>query len=71
MRNFGLSLVVIGGIGFYYCSSELETAAPMPENVELVESLRFYPRARLEVGRFASMAGVAIGLVLAAASKGR
>jgi hypothetical protein len=71
MRNFGLSLMLIGAIGFLYCSSEIEHTEPMPPNVDVVEGVRFYPRGRLEVGRFAGVAGVAIGLLMAAASKGR
>jgi hypothetical protein len=71
MRNFGLALAFVGGCGYFYCTSELESLEPIPPSASLEEAVRFYPRGRYELARFTGAGAVVIGLLMAAVAKGR
>lgn len=70
MRNAGGVLLLVGVLGFFYCSARLSNLEPVPAGKSIGESLE-YPAGRFEVGRYgAAMAG-ALGLILALFPKGR
>lgn len=70
MRNFGGTLLLLGVIGFFYCSSQLEESGPPPEGLSISESFA-HPTGRYEIGRWASACAAAFGGVMALFPKGR
>lgn len=70
MRNFGTLLIFAGIVGFFYCSSQLGSAEPVPEGLSISRSLD-YPAGRFEVGRYASVGAAAIGVLFAMFPQGR
>lgn len=71
MKGFAFVLLLGGIVGWVVCGKQLDSLPPVPEGVSIEESLRFYEAPRWEIGRYASAAGVAIGLVLALLPSGR
>ena len=71
MKSFGYVLVLAGIVGFLVCGKKLDTLPPVPEGVSIEESLKFYETPRWEIGRYASVAGFAIGVILALLPSGR
>ncbi len=70
MRNFGAILLLLGIVGFLYCSSRLSEAAPLPEGLSVEESLS-QPAGRWEVARYACGAAAGFGLLMTIFPKGR
>jgi hypothetical protein len=70
MRNFGAVLLLLGILGFFYASSRLDEAAPLPEGISVTEGLR-QPAGRWEMARFGCGAAAGIGLLVAMFPKGR
>lgn len=70
MRNFGALLLLLGILGFLYCSSRLSEAPPMPQGLSVSDSLD-YPAGRWEMARYASAAAAGFGLLMAMFPKGR
>jgi hypothetical protein len=70
MRNFGLILLLAGIVGFFYCGSQLEGLAPLPEDLAIADYLR-NDAGRFELGRYASALAGLIGLLMAFFPKGR
>jgi hypothetical protein len=70
MRTLGGLLLLGGIIGFLYCSSQLSELQPVPEGVDLGRYLD-YDAGKYELGRYASLVGAMVGLVLALFPKGR
>jgi len=70
MRNSGAILLVLGIAGFLYCSSRLEEAAPLPQEMSVGESLN-QPAGRWELARYGSAAVAGFGLLMAMFPKGR
>ncbi len=70
MRNFGLILMVSGGLAFFYAGQRHEAEAPTPPGLELSEALQ-YPAARWELVRYVSATGAFVGLLMAFFPKGR
>jgi hypothetical protein len=72
MRTFGLLLLVLGIVGFFYFSDQLTRVEPVPEGQGLsaTESLR-YPAGKLEVGRYGSVAAGLFGVLMMMFPKGR
>lgn len=70
MRNFGGFMVVLGIVGFLYCSSQASKAGPVPEGKSISESLE-YEAGRWEVGRYASAGAAFFGLLMLMFPKGR
>jgi hypothetical protein len=70
MRNFGGFMVVLGIVGFLYCSSQASKAGEVPDGKSISESLE-YDAGRWEVGRYVC-AGIGVfGLLMAMFPKGR
>jgi hypothetical protein len=70
MRNFGAILLVLGGLGFFYCSSRLEEARPLAPDLSVSESLE-QPAGRWEMARYACAGAAGFGLLMALFPRGR
>jgi hypothetical protein len=70
MRNLGGILILVGVIGFFYCSSQLEGATPPAPDTSLSEAIAS-PGGRWEFGRYACAGAAGIGVILALFPKGR
>jgi hypothetical protein len=70
MRNFGAVLLVAGILGFFYCSDRLQRVPPLPEGMDVSESLS-QPAGRWEMARYASAAAAGFGLLMALFPRGR
>ena len=70
MRNFGGVLLLLGVLGFFYASAQIENYDPVPAGQCISESLR-YPAGKWEMARYASLAVAGFGLLMALFPKGR
>ena len=70
MRNYGALLLLLGIVGFFYCSSRLSEAAPLPAGLSVEEGLH-QPAGRWEMARYACSAAAGFGLLMALFPKGR
>ena len=70
MRNFGAILLLLGIVGFLYCSSRLSETPPLPAGLSVGESLS-QPAGRWEMARYACGAAAGFGLLMAMFPKGR
>jgi len=70
MRNFGGILLLLGVLGFFYASTQIEKLAPVPDGKSVTESLE-YPAGRWEMARYGSAGAGLLGLLLALFPKGR
>ncbi len=70
MRNLGAILLVLGGLGFFYCSTRLEEATPLPPGLSVGEGLG-QPAGRWEMARYACAGAAGFGLLMAFFPRGR
>jgi hypothetical protein len=70
MRNFGGLMLLVGIIGFLYCSSEASKAGEIPEGKSISESLE-YDAGKWQVGRYVCAGVGAFGLLMTMFPKGR
>jgi hypothetical protein len=70
MRNFGAILLLLGILGFFYSSSRLGEAEPLPEGLSIAEGLR-EPAGRWDMARYGCAAVAGFGLLMAMFPKGR
>jgi hypothetical protein len=70
MRNLGGILLLLGILGFFYASSQLSGLEPVPQGVDVRESLR-YAAGRWDLVRYGCAAAGVVGLLLALFPKGR
>jgi hypothetical protein len=70
MRSLGAILLLLGILGFFYCSSRLSEAPPLPEGLTVQESLD-HPAGRWELARYGCLGGAAFGLLLSMFPRGR
>jgi len=70
MRNLGGLLLLAGIVGFFYCSSHMAGLEGIPEGTSLGDYVR-YDAGKFELGRYLSLIGAMIGLILALFPKGR
>jgi hypothetical protein len=70
MRNLGAVLIVLGILGFLYCSGRLDKSAPLPQGLSISESLD-HPAGRWEMARYACAAAAGFGVLMAMFPKGR
>jgi hypothetical protein len=70
MRNFGLVLLLLGVLGFFYSSTRAGEAAPVPAGLSLAEEMS-YPAGRWEMARYACAALAGFGVLLAMFPRGR
>jgi hypothetical protein len=70
MRNFGGILLILGILAFFYSSSKLEDAKPLPEGVSISEGLE-EPAGRWDMVRYVSAGAAGFGLLMLLFPKGR
>jgi hypothetical protein len=70
MRNFGATLLLLGIVGFFYASSRLRDAQPLPEGLSITEGLQ-HPAGRWDLARYGSASVAGLGLLMALFPKGR
>jgi hypothetical protein len=70
VRNFGAVLLLLGIVGFLYCSSRLSDVEPLPAGLSVSESLE-QPAGRWEMARYACATAAGFGLLMAWLPKGR
>jgi hypothetical protein len=63
MRHAGAVLVLVGVVGYFYCSSKVSGAPPYRQDAGILETLR-EPGARWDLARYASAFVGATGSVL-------
>ena len=70
MRTLGGLLILVGVVGFFYCSSHLSGLESIPEGTELSKYLE-YDAGRYELGRYAAVITALVGALLSLFPKGR
>jgi len=70
MRTAGGLLVLVGIVGFFYCTSHLSGLDPVPEGTTLGRYFD-YDAGRYELGRYASVVCGLVGILLSLFPKGR
>lgn len=70
MRTLGALLLLVGIVGFFYCSSQMSGLAPIPEGTSLGDYVRT-DAGRFELGRYLSLVSGLIGGLLSMFPKGR
>jgi hypothetical protein len=70
MRNFGGIMMVLGVLGFFYASGQMDKHPAVPEGLGISESLA-YPAGKWDVARYAAGAVAGFGLLMAFFPKGR
>jgi hypothetical protein len=70
MRTLGYLFLLVGIVGFFYCSSHMSGLAPIPEGTALGDYVRT-DAGRLELGRYLALVAGFIGVLLALFPKGR
>jgi hypothetical protein len=70
MRNFGGIMLVLGVLGFFYCTGQRDTYPALPEGLSLSDSMR-QPAGKWDVGRYACAGLAGFGLLMAFFPKGR
>jgi hypothetical protein len=70
MRNFGGIVLLLGVLGFFYASAQLDKYDPVPMGKSIGESLE-YPAGKWEMVRYGSLGAAGFGLLMALFPKGR
>jgi hypothetical protein len=70
MRNFGGIMLVLGVLGFFYCTGQRDNYPELPQGLSLSDSLK-QPAGKWDVGRYACGAVAGFGLLMAFFPKGR
>ncbi len=70
MRNFGLVLLIVGILSFFYVSSRLDDLEPLPEGLSVTESLK-EPAGRWQMARYVCAGVAGFGVLMALFPKGR
>jgi hypothetical protein len=70
MRNFGGIMLVLGGLGFFYCTGQRDNYPALPEGLSLSDSMN-QPAGKWDVARYACAGLAAFGLLMAFFPKGR
>lgn len=68
MRSFGLIAMMLGILGFFYCSSRASALEPVPAGKSIGETLD-YEAGRWELARYGCGGAAMVGLLLFFASK--
>jgi hypothetical protein len=70
MRNFGGIMLLLGVLGFFYCTGQKDKYPPLPEGLSVSESMG-QPAGRWELARYACAGLAGFGLLMAFFPKGR
>jgi hypothetical protein len=69
MRNFGGILILLGAIGFFYASSEMQGVPPAPDTS--ISDALATPGGKWEIARYVCAGAAGVGVLLALFPKGR
>jgi hypothetical protein len=70
MRGFGGILLMVGVVGFFYCSSQLANLDPVPAGLAVADGLR-YPAGRYQMAEYGAAMLGAMGALFLMFPKGR
>jgi hypothetical protein len=70
MRTLGALLLLVGIVGFFYCSSNMQGLESIPDGTSLSRYLE-YDAGKFELGRYLSLISGLVGIVLSLLPKGR
>jgi hypothetical protein len=70
VRNAGATLLLLSIMGFFYASSRLGEAEPLPGGLSVSEVLQ-RPAGRWDLARYGCLAVAGLGLLVALFPKGR
>jgi len=70
MRNFGAVLMLLGVLGFLYCSGRLDQLPELPPGLSVSQSLE-QPTGQWVMARYACAGAAGFGLLMALFPKGR
>jgi hypothetical protein len=70
MRNFGGIMLLVGVLGFFYCTGQRDNYPALPEGLSLSDSMR-QPAGKWDVGRYVCAGVAGFGLLMAFFPKGR
>ena len=70
MRRYGLMMVLLGVLGFFYATGQMEAVEPVPPGIGISEYTR-YPAGRWELARYALAAIGGIGVLFFLFPEGR
>jgi len=70
MRNFGGIMLILGVLGFFYCTGQKDKYPALPEGLSLGDSMR-QPAGKWDMGRYACAGLAGFGLLMAFFPKGR
>jgi hypothetical protein len=70
MRNFGGIMLVLGVLGFFYCSEQKDKSPALPEGLSLGDAIH-QPAGKWDMGRYGCAALAGFGLLMAFFPKGR
>jgi len=70
MRTLGALLLLVGIVGFFYCSSHMAGLEGIPEGTSIGDYVK-YEAGRFELGRYLSLVSGLIGVLLSLFPKGR
>jgi hypothetical protein len=70
MRTLGGLLLLVGIVGFFYCSAHMSEVDLIPEGTSLSHYLE-YDAGKYELGRYLSLISGMIGIIMSLFPKGR
>jgi hypothetical protein len=70
MRKMGVTLLLLGILGFFYASSRIGDLEPVPDGLGARETLQ-YPAGRWMIARYAGATVAGMGLLVLLFPKGR
>jgi hypothetical protein len=70
VRRYGIMMLLVGILGFYYATSRMQEVEPVPPGISISEYTR-YPAGRWELLRYGLAAIGGIGAIFALFPEGR
>lgn len=70
MRRYGIIMLLVGVLGFFYATGRMQESEPVPPGISVSEYTR-YPAGRWELARYALAAVGGIGALFALFPEGR
>ena len=70
MRGFGFTLLALGAGLYFFCSTRLAAAEPVPPGLSIDQSVR-YPAGQYQIGEYVGAMFGGVGLLLMLFPQGR
>ncbi|HSF01923.1 MAG TPA: hypothetical protein VLA62_02855 [Solirubrobacterales bacterium] len=70
MRTFGIVMLFLGVVAFFYCSGQMNAYPALPAGLSITEAWQ-YPQGRYQVGQYAAGFVAFVGLLFTVFPKGR